>query len=84
MDQRSDSSVAASAGCGPRGSGSGSGTERGAGAGRGSAAEAATHLGVSVGTAKNRRHEIYEKLGVHDLGAACAIAAPELTLDQAS
>jgi DNA-binding CsgD family transcriptional regulator/quinol monooxygenase YgiN len=47
-------------------------------------AEAAGHLGVSVGTAKNRRHEIYEKLGVHDLGAACAIAAPELALDQAS
>ena len=41
-------------------------------------AEAAAQLGVSVGTAKNRRHEIYEKLGVHDLDAACAIAAPEL------
>lgn len=47
-------------------------------------AEAAGHLGVSVGTAKNRRHEIYEKLGVHDLGAACAVAALELTVDQAS
>lgn len=47
-------------------------------------AQAAVCLGVSVGTAKNRRHEIYEKLGVHDLGTACAIAAPELTLDQAS
>lgn len=47
-------------------------------------AEAATRLGVSVGTAKNRRHEIYEKLGVHDLGTACAIAAPQLALDQAS
>jgi DNA-binding CsgD family transcriptional regulator len=42
-------------------------------------AEAATRLGVSVGTAKNRRHEIYEKLGVHDLNAACAIAGPELS-----
>lgn len=41
-------------------------------------ADAATRLGVSVGTAKNRRHEIYEKLGVHDLNAACALAAPEL------
>ncbi len=44
-------------------------------------AEAADHLGVSVGTAKNRRHEIYEKLGVHDLNAACALAAPELAPD---
>jgi DNA-binding NarL/FixJ family response regulator len=44
-------------------------------------AEAATRLGVSVGTAKNRRHEIYEKLGVHDLNAACAQAASELVDD---
>lgn len=44
-------------------------------------AEAATHLGVSVGTAKNRRHEIHEKLGVHGLDAACALTAPELTTD---
>jgi len=44
-------------------------------------AEAATHLGVSVGTAKNRRHEIYEKLGVHDLGAACSMAAAEIAQD---
>ncbi len=44
-------------------------------------AEAAGHLGVSAGTAKNRRHEIYEKLGVHDLGSACVIAAPELGVD---
>lgn len=47
-------------------------------------AEAAGHLGVSVGTAKNRRHEIYEKLGVHDLNAACAIAGPELGADRAA
>lgn len=44
-------------------------------------AEAATLLGVSVGTAKNRRHEIYEKLGVHDLGAACTIAASDIASD---
>ena len=41
-------------------------------------AEAAAHLGVSVGTAKNRRHEIYEKLGVHDLDAACMLAAQQI------
>lgn len=41
-------------------------------------AEAARRLGVSVGTAKNRRHEIYEKLGVHGLEAACAVAASSL------
>jgi DNA-binding CsgD family transcriptional regulator len=46
-------------------------------------AEAAARLGVSVGTAKNRRHEIYEKLGVHDLNAACALAATELADDEA-
>jgi DNA-binding NarL/FixJ family response regulator len=44
-------------------------------------AEAAATLGVSVGTAKNRRHEVYEKLGVHDLTAACAVAAAELDQD---
>ena len=49
--------------------------------GGGTLAEAATQLGVSVGTAKNRRHEIYEKLGVHDLAAACTIAAPDIGLD---
>lgn len=47
-------------------------------------AEAARTLGVSVGTAKNRRHEIYEKLGVHDLNAACSMAAAELTADEGS
>jgi DNA-binding CsgD family transcriptional regulator len=41
-------------------------------------AEAAGRLGVSVGTAKNRRHELYEKLGVHDLESACALTAGEL------
>jgi DNA-binding CsgD family transcriptional regulator/heme-degrading monooxygenase HmoA len=41
-------------------------------------AQAALTLGVSVGTAKNRRHEIYEKLGVHDLTRACALVADEL------
>ena len=44
-------------------------------------AEAAAQLGVSVGTAKNRRHEIYEKLGVHDLSTACALTAHELDKD---
>jgi DNA-binding NarL/FixJ family response regulator len=41
-------------------------------------AEAASNLGVSVGTAKNRRHEIYEKLGVHDLAHACELVGAEL------
>ena len=32
-----------------------------------SLSEAAAELGVAVGTAKNRRHEVYQKLGVGSL-----------------
>lgn len=41
-------------------------------------AQAAAELGVAVGTAKNRRHEVFEKLGVHDLRGACIAAGTEL------